>query len=232
MAREDIGKRLKAFRDELGWSQQKLAEEMSRRLGGEEVTREMVRKYESGHVKLFRHAEKVQAAAEALDRDYVELMEGTVRSEDAGKKMKRIPVLGDLAAGTPDGATGVVEWIDIEDWENPTAQRWGRRIRGDSMEPALRQGDLCIFEDRSAEPGDIVHAYQEKSAIDTIKTYKSRMILAPINADHEDIDAQKWSIRGPLMEVHRKFGSAKIIIKDDHGLPLRPKLLLELAEKI
>jgi SOS-response transcriptional repressor LexA len=222
---EEVGKRIKQGRQERGWTIKRLADEVKRRLpdaDAEKINDEVVRSWEKSHVKLHRHPQRAQAVAEALDMTLDELIEGKSRTLDAIRRMRRIAVLGDLAAGDPDGAYGNEEWIEVEDWETPR-ERWGRRIRGESMLPILKPRDICIFEDRSAEAGDIIHAYDQ--GVDTIKVYRRRQgqpWLEPANPEFDPIDATKWNVRGPLMEVHRFVGGVKLILKSTDGSPLRP----------
>jgi repressor LexA len=137
--------------------------------------------------------------------------------------MRRIPVLGDLAAGSPDAAYGNEEWVDIEDWDSPR-DRWGRRIRGESMYPLIKPRDICIFEDRSADPGDIIHAYCRGA--DTVKLYRRRdgkPWLEALNPEHDSIDGTDWNIRGPLMSIIRFVGGVKVNLQSTDGSPMRPR---------
>lgn len=208
-------------------TQAQLAAQMEQQLPLDDrraISKEMVRKWESGHVKLFRHPEIVKAAAAVLGVQYEELMDGRIQPDaQQSKRMRSIPVLGDLAAGSPDMATGNVEYIEVEEWETPENERWGRRAKGESMLPYIRKGQLCIFEDRSAESGDICHIYNPEQCVDTIKVYRVRhgvVTYEPTNPDHEPIPGDGWMIRGPLMQVRRKLGGTRLLIDNEDGTPL------------
>lgn len=72
----------------------------------------------------------------------------------------RIPVLGEVPCGIPIEA---VEFLDAEDWEeiSEVLSRQGRfyglKVKGDSMNPVIREGDTLIVQcTPDAESGDIV----------------------------------------------------------------------------
>ena len=71
---------------------------------------------------------------------------------------KRIPVLGRVAAGIPiDAIEDVLDWEDISEDMSKTGEFFGLRIKGDSMQPRMVEGDVVIVRRQpDAESGDIV----------------------------------------------------------------------------
>lgn len=193
------------------------------------VSEDSIRSYESERVKLWRNPDLIERFAKALDVTVDHLLNGPKdQPELFVQRVKRmIPVLGDMAAGPPTAPSGDVEWIEVDDWGN-TKKRWARRIRGASMEDALIEPDLCVFEEGAAESGWIVHAYS--GGEDTIKTYRikaGKPVLEPANPNY-NMPEGDWKVKGYLMEVYRDLGGGiEYVIRNKFGRPLRVDKLLQ-----
>ena len=119
-----------------------------------------------------------------------------------------VPVVGDIAAGTPISA---VEHVD--DVLNLPRGLVGRgsnvfalRVRGDSMiEAAICDGDMVVVrQTHEAYNGQIVAAMIEEEA--TVKVYQRRnghVYLEPRNPDYPVIDGDKAVILGIVVSVLR-----------------------------
>lgn len=119
-----------------------------------------------------------------------------------------VPVVGDIAAGTPISA---VEHVD--DVLNLPRGLVGRgsnvfalRVRGDSMiEAAICDGDMVVVrQTHEAYSGQIVAAMIEEEA--TVKVYQRRnghVFLEPRNPDYPVIDGDKAVILGIVVSVLR-----------------------------
>lgn len=70
----------------------------------------------------------------------------------------RIPVLGRVAAGIPiDSIEDILDWEEITQDMASTGQYFGLRIKGDSMQPRIVDGDVVIVRSQpDAESGDVV----------------------------------------------------------------------------
>ena len=84
--------------------------------------------------------------------DYL-LENNTKRAEGKGAL---IPVLGDVAAGIPiEAVQDVVDYEEIDAAMAATGEFFGLRIKGASMEPRIREGDVVIVRrQEDADTGD------------------------------------------------------------------------------
>ncbi|GAB2833465.1 transcriptional repressor LexA [Lentzea nigeriaca] len=119
-----------------------------------------------------------------------------------------VPVVGDIAAGTPISA---IEHVD--DVLNLPRGLVGRgsnvfalRVRGDSMiDAAICDGDMVVVQQtHEAHNGQIVAAMIDEEA--TVKVYQRRdghVYLEPRNADYPVIDGDRAVILGIVVSVLR-----------------------------
>jgi repressor LexA len=127
------------------------------------------------------------------------------------KGLVRVPVLGNIQAGSPHYAEEYVE-----DWVNlPQTLVKGRRdvfllkVRGDSMVKAgIFEGDLVIVKPaREAKNNDIVVALLHDEA--TVKRFvqiKNRAYLKAENPDYPNIyPKEDWMIQGKVVGVIRNL---------------------------
>ncbi|MFD4191051.1 transcriptional repressor LexA [Amycolatopsis thermoflava] len=118
-----------------------------------------------------------------------------------------VPVVGDIAAGTPISA---IEQLD----DTLTLPReltgrgtvFGLRVRGDSMiDAAICDGDIVVVRQQSeAHSGQIVAAMIDEEA--TVKVYRRRnghVYLEPRNPAYEVIDGDRAVILGAVVSVLR-----------------------------
>lgn len=118
-----------------------------------------------------------------------------------------VPVVGDIAAGTPISA---IEHMD----DTLTLPReltgrgtvFGLRVRGDSMiDAAICDGDIVVVRQQSeAHSGQIVAAMIDDEA--TVKVYRRRnghVYLEPRNPAYEVIDGDRAVILGAVVSVLR-----------------------------
>lgn len=70
----------------------------------------------------------------------------------------RIPVFSRVAAGIPiDAIEDVVDWEEITEDMSKTGEFFGLKIKGDSMQPRIADGDTVIVRQQpDAESGDVV----------------------------------------------------------------------------
>ncbi|AIJ22054.1 transcriptional repressor LexA [Amycolatopsis methanolica] len=120
-----------------------------------------------------------------------------------------VPVVGDIAAGTPISA---IEQLD----DTLTLPReltgrgtvFGLRVRGDSMiDAAICDGDIVVVRQQSeAHSGQIVAAMIDEEA--TVKVYRRRnghVYLEPRNPAYEVIDGDRAVILGAVVSVLRSL---------------------------
>ncbi|MGW6729440.1 transcriptional repressor LexA [Nocardia sp. NPDC055029] len=120
-----------------------------------------------------------------------------------------VPVVGDIAAGTPILAEQHVD--DLLTLPRELVGRgevFGLRVRGDSMiDAAICDGDLVVVRSqREADSGDIVAAMIGEEA--TVKVYRRRnghVQLEPRNPAYSVIDGDEAVILGRVVSVMRRI---------------------------
>nr|WP_302520623.1 LexA family transcriptional regulator [uncultured Allisonella sp.] len=135
----------------------------------------------------------------------------------ASAKGVRIPVLGRVAAGIPISAI-----TDIEDWEEipealaKSGEYFALRIKGQSMEPRICDGDVVIVKQESCvDSGDvaIVLVNGDEATVKEIKILDSGIMLIGWNTavysprfySKEDIINLPVKIIGKVVELRGKF---------------------------
>jgi repressor LexA len=118
-----------------------------------------------------------------------------------------VPVVGDIAAGTPISADEHVD--DVLTLPRELAGRgnvFALRVRGDSMiDAAICDGDIVVVRQQSeAHSGQIVAAMIDDEA--TVKVYRRRnghVYLEPRNPDYDVIDGDGAVVLGIVVSVLR-----------------------------
>ncbi len=100
-----------------------------------------------------------------------------------------IPVLGRVAAGIPINAiTEIIDTEEISEEMAKTGEYFGLKIKGDSMEPRIYDGDVVIVrQQNSAESGDIVIAMVngDDATCKRLIKYASSIALVSLNSKYE-----------------------------------------------
>ncbi len=142
-------------------------------------------------------------------------------SKPARRKGVRIPVYGDTAAGVPILAIEDFDSDDPDDWEEITEDmaRGGDyialRIKGDSMEPRMKTGDVVIVRlQPDIETGDvaIVRVNGDSATCKKIKKTPQGLWLISFNPEYEpmfyspkEIEELPVAIIGKVVELRAKF---------------------------
>jgi len=221
-----IGERIKARRIELGLS----VDELAARLGKNRAT---IYRYESGAIKDMP-TPVLEPLAKALNTTPAELMGWGVDAEKfwnfaqdfnarhpelsaPTSSCVRIPVLRRVAAGIPlDSIEEVIDWEELPAHVAQKGSFFGLRIKGDSMEPGIRDGDTVIVrEQEDAENGEIVVALVngndgcckrlKKYDNGTIALISDNVSYPPMYFNNSEIDNIPVVIRGVVKELRRKL---------------------------
>lgn len=141
-----------------------------------------------------------------------------VRSSKARPDKIRIPVLGNIAAGSPiqvdpRDATNTDDWIELAEGLLGASERlFALRVKGDSMiDASVLDGDIVILRHQdTAEDGDMVAAWIEGDEATTLKfLYREgrnvRLQPANPNPEYKPIvrPADKVRINGKVVSVIR-----------------------------
>ena len=120
----------------------------------------------------------------------------------------RVPLVGNVAAGTPILAQECVEEYLPFDTNGLVGEHFALRVRGESMLNAgILPGDLVVVHQQpEAHNGEIVVALFEDEA--TVKTFSRRdghTWLLPENDAYEPIDGDHAEIIGKVVGVVRRY---------------------------
>lgn len=128
----------------------------------------------------------------------------------------KIPVLGHVAAGIPIKAiTDIVDYEEIPTALAKTGDFFALKIKGDSMEPKISDGDIVIVRQQcDAESGDIIIAMVngDDAVCKRLRKYKDGLEListnpnyAPIFFDDETVLSKPVRIIGKVVELRAKL---------------------------
>lgn len=183
------------------------------------VSEGTISRWESGKIADMRR-DKIMAYAQALNISPAIIMGwDNVDSSSTSESIhtgKRIPVLGSVAAGIPiDAIEDVLDWEDISEDMAKTGEFFGLRIKGDSMQPRIFEGDVVIVRQQpDADSGDvvIVQVNGDQATCKRLAKYSSGISLIsfnpayePMNYTNEQIEQLPVTIIGKVVENRQKY---------------------------
>ena len=127
-----------------------------------------------------------------------------------------IPVYGRVAAGVPlEMIEDVIDTEEITEEMARTGEFFALQIRGDSMEPRMKEGDVVIVRrQEDAESGDTVIATVNgtDATCKRLRKYRDGIELIATNPSYEpmyfsndDVERKPVRIIGRVMELRAKF---------------------------
>lgn len=167
--------------------------------------------WENGHVKIDSQSLARLAELFGVSMHYL------LGEEDATPpKAFRIPVLGEVAAGLPMMAEeNIVDYEEIDPAMAASGELFGLRIKGSSMEPRIKEGDVVIVrKQEDVDTGDVavVLVNGDSATVKRIKKETSGITLIPNNPaydpkyySNEDIQRLPVTIVGKVVELRGKF---------------------------
>lgn len=140
---------------------------------------------------------------------------GVTWESDAGEEevsMQRVPLVGDVAAGTDVLASqNVEEMLPLPQGLVGSGDLFALRVRGESMQDAgIFPGDLVVVRAQSqADPGDVVVAGIPGDEA-TVKTYRrsgAKIVLEPANAQFAPMEFEPGDVTvyGKVVTLLRQF---------------------------
>ena len=128
-----------------------------------------------------------------------------------------VPVLGDVAAGIPiEAVENIVDYEEIDTAMASNGKYYGLRIKGSSMEPRIREGDVVIVrQQEDADTGDtaVVLVNGESATVKRIKKEPDGGLwLLPNNPAYDpqhyspaEVADKPVRIIGKVVELRGKF---------------------------
>lgn len=184
--------------------------EVAARLG---VDRSTYAKYENGQSE--PNFEMLQKLADLFRSSADFLIGGT--DQPSSKSGSWVPVLGDVAAGIPiEAVENIVDYEEIDTAMASTGKYYGLRIKGSSMEPRIREGDVVIVrQQEDADTGDtaVVLVNGERATVKRIKKEPDGGLwLLPNNPAYDpqhyspaEVAEKPVRIIGKVVELRGKF---------------------------
>lgn len=166
-------------------------------------------KREPDHESVLRMAELFDCSIDFL------LGASVTRLQDEVKGVL-IPVLGDVAAGIPiEAVTDIVDYEEIDAAEARDGEFFGLRIKGASMEPRMREGDVVIVRKQdTAASGDtvVVLVNGDSATVKKIKIGPDGITLISSNPSYDPMfysvaEVEQLPVRviGRVVELRAKF---------------------------
>ena len=158
---------------------------------------------------------KIDKICEFLDVNRAAIL-GTGTIKPPASTTVRIPVFSRVAAGIPiDAIEEVVDWEEIPEDMSKTGEYFGLKIKGDSMQPRIAEGDVVIVRSQpDAESGDvvIVQVNGDHATCKRLMKHETGISLisfnpmyAPINFTNEEIESLPVTIIGKVVENRQKY---------------------------
>ena len=165
----------------------------------------------------------IKQAADGMNMDFNELfslLDGDVTINETPNndfvRSIKINVLGRVAAGIPINAiTDIIDTEEITEELARTGEFFGLKIKGDSMEPRICDGDVVIVRQQDdAESGDIVIAMVngDDATCKRLVKYAKSIALVSFNTKYEpmifteqEIEEKPVRIIGKVVELRGKL---------------------------
>lgn len=128
--------------------------------------------------------------------------------EEASPQENQIPVVGNVAAGSPILAEECIEDYLTFDTQGKAGEFFALKVRGESMLNAgILPGDLVVVHRQpEANSGEIVVAlFEDEATVKTLRRRDGKAWLMPANDDYEPIDGTHAQIVGKVVAVVRRY---------------------------
>ena len=197
---------MRRYRKQCGYSQKDLASQLF-------VTQQAVGKWERGEAT--PNPETVLKIAKILGITTDQLLGDTATPASTGGTW--VPVLGDVAAGIPiEAVENIVDYEEIDSSMASTGEFFGLRIKGSSMEPRIRDGDVVIVrrqEDAETSDTAVILVNGDSATVNRIKKEPDGSLwLLPNNPAYDpqhyspaEIATLPVRIIGKVVELRGKF---------------------------
>lgn len=207
----NIGDRIRKQRILSNLSQTELAEKI-------QVSKQTLYKYENNIITNVP-SDKIESIASALNVTPAFLMGWDEKVNSSNSKTTngvKINVLGRVAAGIPISAVeDIIDTEEISEEMASAGEFFGLKIKGDSMEPRIYDGDVVIVRQQSdADSGDIVIALVngDDATCKRLTKYAGGIGLISLNPKYEpmmfsdeDIEKKPVKIIGRVVELRGKL---------------------------
>ena len=206
-----IASRLKELRKQNNITQEQLASALN-------IERSSIGKYESPNKPVTPPPDVLLRIAKyfGVSVDYLIGNSSIPVSRLGNTENKLVPVLGDVAAGIPiEAIQDIVDYEEIDAAMAASGEFFGLRLKGASMEPRMRDGDVVIVRKQDdAETGDtaVVLVNGDSATVKKIKKGPEGITLIPTNPAYDvqfysaaDVERLPVRIIGRVVELRAKY---------------------------
>lgn len=204
-----VAKKIREYRKEAGLTQKELGEKIG-------VKHNTISSYESGTTEpeqniLFKIADALSISI----NDLFPKQTSVTTSKTTTSIL--VPVLGHIVAGEPiDAITDIIDYEEITPRMAQKGKHFALMVRGKSMEPTLREGDVVIVRQQpTVENGEIaiVLVNGNEATVKEVKEAPAGITLIGHNVavytphfyTRDQIESLPITILGKVVELRRKF---------------------------
>lgn len=202
----EIYERIKKRRKEMGLSAEMVAEKLG-------VSPATIYRYEKKDIKKFP-TDILEPLAKVLRTTPSYLL--GLNETDTNTNKHLIPVLGTVRAGIPvEAVQNIIDYEEISEDMARQGEFFALRIKGDSMQPRICEGDVVIVRKQpDVDSGDvaIVLVKEEEATIKKVQKFDGGINLIPNNPSYdvrtytnEQIESLPVQILGKVVELRGKF---------------------------
>lgn len=200
-----FGQKIKKLRMEKEWTQSYVGKQIG-------VSDRVLGYYESDN--RFPKDEKILKALASLYNVTVDYLLGESQHENGNKAL--IPVLGTVQAGIPiEAVQDILDYEEITPEMAAHGEHFALRVKGSSMEPRIREGDVVIVRKQSDVNHDdtaIVLVNGGEATIKRVHKNEAGIVLIPNNPTYEtkfysnkEIAELPVVVMGKVIELRAKF---------------------------
>ena len=129
-------------------------------------------------------------------------------AEELDSQSNQVPILGNVAAGSPILAQECIEDYLLFDTQGLSGEHFALTVRGESMINAgiLPDDLVVVHRQHDAHNGEIVVAlFEDEATVKTLSRKNGHTWLLPENPDYEPIDGACAEIIGKVVAVIRHY---------------------------
>lgn len=129
-------------------------------------------------------------------------------AEEMDSRENQVPVLGDVAAGSPILAEEHIEEYLTFDTGGLSGEHFALKVRGESMLYAgiLPDDLVVVHRQENFREGDIVVAlFEDEATVKTLHRENGHIWLLPENPDYQPIDGEGAALLGRVVAVIRRY---------------------------
>lgn len=205
----NIGDRLKLLRIKNNLTLEELAKKVK-------TSKPTIQRYESGVISNIP-SDKIEKLANVLNTTPAYIMGWEEQADEKPKKKAyKIPVYGEIAAGIPiNMIQDIIDYEEVDEHTYNRGELLALKIKGDSMEPRICDGDVVIIRKQpDVDSGEIAAVIidGDSATLKKVKKDKKGIYLIPFNNDYDTVFYTNKEMKelpiiilGKLIELRGKF---------------------------